>query len=90
MCDTSKLSSVSMSMVADTGCQSMIIPLQSTYAMGIRKHDIIPMRLTMWGAIKEDLGVIGVAVVDPSGSNRSMWQLSYVSDNMEKALGIIP
>ena len=35
MRETSKLASVTMSMVADTGCQSTIIHLKSTYAMGI-------------------------------------------------------
>ena len=58
--------------------------------MGIRKQDLIPVSLTMRGTIKEDLVVIGGVVVDvtikdPSGSNRSTWQLSYVSDKMEKA-----
>ena len=87
---SSKLTSVTMPMVADTGCQSMIIPLQSAYAMGIRRQDFIPVKLTMRGAIKKDLGVIGGVVVDittqnPSGPNRSTRQLCYVSDRMEKA-----
>ena len=74
MRDSSKLTSVTMPMVADTECQSMIIPLQSAYAMGIRRQDVIPVKLTMRGAIKEDLGVIGGVVVDittqnPSGPN---------------------
>ena len=102
--DTSKLTSVTMSMVADSGCQSTIIPLKSTYAMGIRKQDIIPVKLTMRGAIVEDLCVMGGVVVnitttDISGSTRSTRQLCYVSDKMEKAflcrealiaLGVIP
>ena len=58
MRETSKLTSVTMSMVADTGCQSTIIHLKSTYAMGIRKQDPIPVRLAMRGAMKEDLEVM--------------------------------
>ena len=57
--------------------------------MGIRKQDLIPVRLTMCGAIKEDLEVMGVAVGiairDTSGSIRSTRQLCYVSDKMEIA-----
>ena len=58
MRETSKLTSVTMSMVDDTGCQGTIIPLKSTYAMGIRKQDLVHVRLTMRGAIKEDLEVM--------------------------------
>ena len=58
MRETSKLTSVTMSMVDDTGCQGTIIPLKSTYAMGIRKQDLVHVRLTMRGAIKEDLNVM--------------------------------
>ena len=58
MRETSRLTSVTMSMVADTGCQSTIIHLKSTYAMGIRKQDPIPVRLAMRGAMKEDLEVM--------------------------------
>jgi len=58
--------------------------------MGISKEDLIPVKLTMLGAIKEDLGVIGGVIVnitirDNSGSSRSTRQLCYVSDKMGKA-----
>ena len=36
--DASKLTSVTMSMLADTGSQSIIIPLKFMYALGIRKQ----------------------------------------------------
>ena len=60
---TSKVRSVTMSMVADTGCQSTIMPLQSVFNLGLTKQDLLPVRLQMHGAIKEDLGVIGEFVI---------------------------
>ena len=77
-------------MVADSGCQSSIIPLRSARAMGIARADVFPVKLTMRGAIEEDLGVQGGIVVnisttDVSGTMRSTKQLVYVSSKIEKA-----
>lgn len=88
--NTSKLSSVTVPMIADSGCQSSIIPMQSVLSMGIDRMDIMPVKLTMRGAIQEDLGVAGgvileVTTTDTSGATRSTKQLVYVSDKMEKA-----
>ena len=90
MKDTSKLRPVSVSMVADTGCQSSIIPLQSAKSLGIQTQDLVPVKLVMRGAIKEDLGVIGAIVVNVAtrtsgGPIRSTRMLCYVSNTMEKA-----
>ncbi|CAG2237418.1 unnamed protein product [Mytilus edulis] len=88
--DTSQLKTITMSMVADTGCQSSIIPLQSANSLGITEKDLIPVKLVMRGAIKEDLGVIGAVAVsvttkDTTSSAMSTRLLCYVSDTMEKA-----
>ncbi|XP_052760759.1 uncharacterized protein LOC128203366 [Mya arenaria] len=90
MRDASELKSITMSMVADTGCQSTIIPLQSAKNLGIKEHDLLPVKLVMRGAIREDLGVMGAIVVNIAtctvdGSARSTRLLCYVSDAMEKA-----
>ena len=58
--------------------------------MGYRKEDIIPVKLSMKGAISEDLAVEGgvvaeVSVSDEAGYTRSTKQLIYVSAKMEKA-----
>ena len=58
--------------------------------MGFGKADIIPVKVVMRGAIREDLGVTGaivadVSTTDTSGSLRSTRQLRYVSDKIEKA-----
>ena len=83
-------SSLSIPMVADSGCQSSIIPHRSALAMGINKMDITPVTLSMRGAIEEDLGVQGaiiveIAVVDSSGINRTTKMLVYVSSKTGKA-----
>ncbi|CAG2197274.1 unnamed protein product [Mytilus edulis] len=88
--DTSQLKTITMSMVADTGCQSSIIPLQSANSLGITEKDLLPVKLVMRGAIKEDLGVIGAVAVsvttkDTTSSAMSTRLLCYVSDTMERA-----
>ena len=97
-------SSIEIPMVADSGCQSSIIPLRSALAMGIAKADIFPVTLSMRGAIEEDLGVEGgivaeVSTLDVSGAPRLTKQLIYVSSKIGKAflcrealigLGVIP
>ena len=90
MTDKSKLSPITMPMIADSGCQSSIMPLHSAQSMGFGKADIIPVKLVMRGAIREDLGVTGaiaadVSTTDTSGTLRSTRQLIYVSDKIEKA-----
>ena len=90
MTDKSKLSPITMPMIADSGCQSSIMPLRSAQSMGFDKADIIPVKLVMRGAIREDLGVTGAIVADVSTTDtsctlRSTWQLIYVSDKIEKA-----
>lgn len=103
MQQTSKLTSITISLAADTGCQSMIISLKATHVMGIRRQDFIPVRLTMHGAIR-DLSMIvivtvSVSIRDAAGSTGSTCQLFHVSDKMRKAflcrevlsaLGVIP
>ena len=88
--DTGNLHPRSISMVADSGCQSCIMPIKSAYAMGLRDCDIIPVKLTMRGAISEDLGVSGGVVMeistsDKAGEPRVTKQLIYVSRSIEKA-----
>ncbi|CAC5367816.1 unnamed protein product [Mytilus coruscus] len=90
MQDISKLKTITMSMVADTGCQSSIIPLQSANNLGITEKDLLPVKLVMRGAIKEDLGVIGAVAVsvttkDSTSNAMSTRLLCYVSDTMERA-----
>ena len=76
-------------MIADSVCQSSIVPLRTALAMGITK-DIFSVTLSMRGAISEDMGVLGgiiaeVSTSDTSGSPRSTKQLIYISNKVDKA-----
>ena len=83
-------SSINIPMVADSGCQSSIIPLRSALAMGIDRSDVTPVKLAMRGAIEEDLGVQGaifaeVALTDKTGALRTTKQMIYVSSKIGRA-----
>ena len=87
---TSNPTPIEIPMIADSGCQSSIIPLRSALAMGIAKADIIPVQLNMRGAIEEDMGVEGgiiveVATVDVMGTPKTAKQLMYVSTKIGRA-----
>ena len=58
--------------------------------MGYNEADIMPVQLTMGGAIKEDLGIEGgiiveICVEDNSGTEKTCRQLIYLSIKMTKA-----
>ena len=77
-------------MIADSGCQISTIPFGKAAFMGYEEEHIIPVSLSMKGAIKEDLGVKGgikveVGSKDNTGMKRSCMQLLYLSKKMTKA-----
>ena len=85
-----KLKPLVVPMIADSGCQSSIIPFNTAMAMGYKRGDILPVTLSMRGAIHEDLGVEGaiiaqVGVNDNCGLQRTCLQFIYISKKMEKA-----
>jgi hypothetical protein len=87
---TPHLQPITLPMVADSGCQSSIIPLKTILATGLQQHQLLPVRLVMKGAITEDLGVIGAVAVQISigthtGQPRNTRIMCYVSEIMEKA-----
>ena len=52
---TSTLNHITIPMIADTGCHSSIIPFKTAETMGYEPKDVMPVKLSMRGAIKEDL-----------------------------------
>ena len=77
-------------MIADSGCQSSIIPWDTAVSMGYQMKDVMPVTLSMRGAIKEDLGVEGgiilrVSITNGAGEERSSKQMVYLSKKMTKA-----
>ena len=99
-----RLKAITVPMIADSGCQSSIMPLDTALSMGYNETDIMPVSLSMRGAIQEDLGVQGgiilnVSISNNAGDKRSCKQLVYLSKKMTKAflcrealeqLGILP
>ena len=77
-------------MVADSGCQSCIIPFATAEAMGYTEADLMPVSMFMRGAIKENLEVEGgiildITIRDEQDNPISCKQLVYVSRLMNKA-----
>ena len=85
-----KMKPLIVPMIAYSGCQSSIIPFNTAMAMGYKREDILPVTLSMRGAIQEDLGVEGAIIVqvgvnDSCGMKRTCLQFLYLSKKMEKA-----
>ena len=53
-------------MIADSGCQSCVLPITMAYRMGLSDTDIFPVRTNMQGASGEDLHICGGMVADIS------------------------
>ena len=82
---TSSLKAIDMAMVADSGCQSCIIPFATAEAMGYKAQDFMPVSMHMRGAIKENLGVEGGIILDIRVESRNCKQMVYVSKIINQA-----
>ena len=60
-----------ISMVADSGGQSSIIPWDTALAMGYHTKDVMSVSLSMRGAMKKDLDVEGGIFLKVSVNNDS-------------------
>ena len=85
-----KFKPVTVPMIADSGCQSSIIPLDTALAMGYQRRNFMPVSLAMRGAIQEDLGVEGgiickISIKDDFGQERHCKSMIYLSSKMTKA-----
>ena len=76
-------------MIANTVCQSSNMPLETVLSMvyDLWRNDIMPVSLSMRGAIKEDSGVQGgtilnVSIYGRAGEERSCKKLVYLSKKM--------
>ena len=74
------------SVVCDTGCMSTAIPLTLAYKLGFSKKTMIPAVATMNGAGKNDLGVVGVIVInfEINNGSKSTKQLCYVCTEIDR------
>ena len=88
--NTRRPHSVNTTMIADSGCQSCIMPVDMAYKMGLSRGDFIPVKLRMRGASGEDLCVCGgiaveISTTDLAGSTRCTKQMMYLSERMGTA-----
>merc|ERR1711860_409080 len=82
----SKLKAINIAMVADSGCQSCIVPYATAEAMGYTAKDLMPVSMYMRGAIKENLGVEGGIILEIKvEENRRCKQMVYVSKIINQA-----
>ena len=93
-----------VSVVTDTGAQSMLWSLQSVYKCGFKDSDLLPVKRTMRAANMEEIHISGAVFVrltgtDSSGKKHTAPVMAYVSPSTEKfylslealvQLGVIP
>ena len=99
----SKTRTVTLSAMADTGCQSCLAGIKVAQLLGLNEHNLIPVTLKMHAANNRNIKIIGAAIVrfsgtDNSGNTLETRQVVYITDSSEKlflsreactALGII-
>ena len=75
--------------MADTGCQSCLCGLQIIRKLGMSEKDLIPVTMRMHAANKQDIKILGAAIVRLCGISKTGKQLQtrqilYVTDNADK------
>ena len=95
---------VSVPVIADTGCQSCLAGMNMAHSLGLKQKDLIPAKMKMNTANKEAIGILGAFFVRllgkiPTGARFQMCQICYVMEENEKFflpreachdLGLIP
>ena len=65
----SKPTSIKISVIPDTGCQSCLAGLKFFDMLGISKSQLIPVRIQMAAANRSKINILGAAIVNFSGKN---------------------
>ncbi|MCG8044423.1 MAG: reverse transcriptase family protein, partial [Candidatus Thiodiazotropha endolucinida] len=95
--------SVSVSAMADTGCQSCLAGLKVIHRLGLRESDLLPVTMRMHTANDDGIQILGaillgISSTDNTGHTVETRQMTYVTDSTDKlflsreacvALGII-
>ena len=96
--------SISVSAMADTGCQSCLTGIKVIYRLGLKDKDLIPVRMKMHAANNQGINILGAVILRISGRDShgkviETHQITYVTDNSDKlfiskeaciSLGMIP
>ena len=75
--------------MADTGCQSCLCGLQIIRKLGMSEKDLMPVTMRMHAANKQDIKILGAAIVRLCGISKTGKQLQtrqilYITDNADK------
>ena len=77
--------------MADTGCQSCLVGINTTHQLGLRKHKLIPVKMKMRAADNNNINILGAAILrfsgqDEAGNVIETRQLTYVTDTSDRLL----
>ncbi len=80
---------ISLSAMADTGCQSCLAGIKIIYRLGLRKRDLIPVDMKMHAANNKGISILGAVIMRLSGKSSDgnvveTRQMVYVTDNSDK------
>ena len=75
--------------MADTGCQSCLVGINTIHQLGLRKHKLIPVKMKMRAADNNNINILGAAILrfsgqDEAGNVVETRQLTYVTDTSDR------
>ena len=80
---------LSLSAMADTGCQSCLIGIRAINRLGLACENLIPVSMKMHAANNKDIRILGAAILRFSGRDKEQNRLEtrqvvYVTDSSDK------
>ena len=80
---------LSLSAMADTGCQSCLIGIGAVSRLGLARENLIPVSMKMHAANNKDIRILGAAILRFSGRDKDQNRLEtrqvvYVTDSSDK------
>ena len=84
-----RVKAVTLPTMADTGCQSCLVGINVIEHMGMNTSDLLPVSMRMKAANKQDIRILGAAIIRFSGENNSdpklvSRQIVYVTDSTDR------
>lgn len=84
-----KQRTITVHAMADTGCQSCLIGINIIHRLGLRKCDLIPVKMKMHAASNDKINILGAAILrfsgrDEAGNVVETRQLTYVTDTSDR------
>ena len=84
-----KIKKISSTALVDTGAQMVVMGIEDVHKMGLRKSNLIPVKLKIKAANSGGMRLLGGVLVriegkSPSGANRTTRQIAYVAEGISK------